>query len=133
MTLCHILLMQRGWVPIGLIGRVFITSWGDWGSVLGWVIPKTQNMVLDTSLLNTQHYKVRIKSKLEQSRERRSALPYTLVWELLKRDLWVALVQSPTLYIYIYIYTHTHTYTQINTHLHMCVNKFTHTYIYIYI
>ena len=26
-------------------------------------------MVLDTSLLNTQHYKVRIKSKVEQSRE----------------------------------------------------------------
>ena len=26
-------------------------------------------MVLDTSLLNTQHYKVRIKGKVEQSRE----------------------------------------------------------------
>ena len=33
-------------------------------------------MVLDTSLLNTQQYKVRIKGKVEQSRERRSALPY---------------------------------------------------------
>ena len=29
-------------------------------------------MVLDTSLLNTQQYKVRIKGKLEQSRERSS-------------------------------------------------------------
>ena len=47
--------------------------------VLGRVIPKTQKMVLDASLLNTQHYKVRIKGKVEQSRERSSALPYTLV------------------------------------------------------
>ena len=28
-------------------------------------------------LLNTQHYKVRIKGKVEQSKERSSALPYT--------------------------------------------------------
>ena len=34
---------------------------------------------LDTSLFNTQHYKVRIKGKVEQSRERNSALPYTSV------------------------------------------------------
>ena len=38
--------------------------------VLGRVIPKTQKMVLDAALLNTQHYKVRIKGKVEQSRER---------------------------------------------------------------
>ena len=31
-------------------------------------------MVLDASLLNTQHYNVRIKSKLKQSREKSSAL-----------------------------------------------------------
>ena len=43
------------------------------------VIPKTLKMVLDTSLLNTQQYKVRIKGKVEQSRERSSALPYTSV------------------------------------------------------
>ena len=49
------------------------------GSILGRVIPKTQKMVLDASLLNTQHYKIRIKGKVEQSRERSSALPYTLV------------------------------------------------------
>ena len=36
-------------------------------------------MVLDISLLNTQQYKVRIKDKVEQSRERSSALPYTSV------------------------------------------------------
>ena len=34
------------------------------GSVPGRVILKTQKMVLDASLLNTQHYKVRIKGKV---------------------------------------------------------------------
>ena len=36
-------------------------------------------MVLDASLLNIQQYKVGIKGKVEQSRERSSALPYTSV------------------------------------------------------
>ena len=36
-----------------------------------------QHMVLDASLLNTQHYKVGIKSKVEQSRKKSSSLSYT--------------------------------------------------------
>ena len=48
---------------IGLISRVFINGLGDQGSIPGQVIPKTQKMVLDANLLNTQHYKVRIKVK----------------------------------------------------------------------
>ena len=36
-------------------------------------------MVLDTYLLNTQQYKVRIKGKVEQSRKRSRAILYTLV------------------------------------------------------
>ena len=64
---------------IGLGVRVFANGPGDLGSIPGRVIPKTQKMVLDASLLNIQHYKVRIKGKVEQSRERISALPYTLV------------------------------------------------------
>ena len=36
-------------------------------------------MVLDASILNIQQYKVEIKGKVEQSRERSSAFPYTLV------------------------------------------------------
>ena len=42
------------------------------------VIPKTLKMELDTTLLNTQHYKVRFKGKVEQSREWSSALPLHL-------------------------------------------------------
>ena len=61
---------------IGLVGRVFANSPGDLGSIPSRVIPKTLKMVLDTSLLNTQQYKVRIKGKVEQSRERSSALSY---------------------------------------------------------
>ena len=36
-------------------------------------------MVLDTSFLNTQQYKVRIKGKGEQSKEMSSAFPYASV------------------------------------------------------
>ena len=61
------------------VGRVFANSPGDRGSIQGRVIPKTLKMVRDTSLLSTQQYKVCIKSKVEQSRERSSALSYTSV------------------------------------------------------
>ena len=60
-----------------LVRRVFANSPGDRGSVTGQVIPKTQKMVLDAALLSTQHYEVRIKGKMEQSRERSSALPHS--------------------------------------------------------
>ena len=64
---------------IGVMVRVFSNSPGDLGSIPGRVIPKTLKMVLDASLLNTRHYKVRIKGKVEKSWERSSVLPYTLV------------------------------------------------------
>ena len=74
------LLLNRNNQPAHwLVGKVFANGPGDLGSILGRVIPKTLKMVLDTSLLNTQQYKVRIKGKVEQSREQSSALPYTLV------------------------------------------------------
>ena len=63
---------------IDLVGRVFANGPGDQDSIPGWVLPKTQKMVLDTSLLNTQHYEVHIKGKLEQSSERSSTLPLHL-------------------------------------------------------
>ena len=57
------------------MSRVFANGQEDRGSILGRVIPKTQKMVLDAALLNTQHYKVRIKGKVEKSMEWSSALP----------------------------------------------------------
>ena len=56
---------------------MYIYVLGDWGSIPGQVIPKTQKMILDAALLNTQHYKVSIKGKVEQSREWSVILPYT--------------------------------------------------------
>ena len=67
------------WQLIGLVGRVFANGLGDLGSIPGRVIPKTQKIVLDASLLNTHHYKVRIKGKVKKSDGRSSPLPYTSV------------------------------------------------------
>ena len=66
--------------------RVFANGPGDLGSIPGHVISKTPKMVLDASLLNTQHYKVWIKGKVEQSRERSSPFLYTSVYYLLKKE-----------------------------------------------
>ena len=51
------------------MGRVFASGPGDRGSIPSRVIRKTQKMVLDVALLNTQNYRVMIKGKMEQSRE----------------------------------------------------------------
>ena len=68
--------LYKYFVPVG---RVFANDLGGPGSTPARVIPKTFKMVLDTSLLNTQQYKVRTEGNVVQSRERSSALPYTLV------------------------------------------------------
>ena len=64
-----------------LLGEISLegSPMGDLGSIPGCVIQMTLKMVLETSLLNTQHYKVRIKGKVEESKERSSALPYISV------------------------------------------------------
>ena len=66
-------------LAIGLMNRVFTNGPGDRGSIPGQVIPKTQKMVSNTALLSIQHYMVKIKGKLEQSREWSSGLLYTEV------------------------------------------------------
>ena len=58
---------------------MFANGLGDLGSITGRVIPKTKEMVLDATLLNTQEYKVRIKGKVEQSMERSLSPPLHLV------------------------------------------------------
>ena len=70
--------MLSNWL-ISLVGRVFDNGSGDLGSILYRVISKTLKIVLDSSLLNTQQYKVHIEGKVRQSRERSSALPYISV------------------------------------------------------
>ena len=58
---------------------MFTNGPGDLDSIPGHVIPKTLKIVLDTSLLNTKQYKVRIEGQVEQTKEKRSALPYSSV------------------------------------------------------
>ena len=70
---------SEGQRAIGQMSRVSVHSTGDRCSIPGRVIPKTQKMVIDAALFNTQHYKVRIKGKVEQSWEWSSALSYTSV------------------------------------------------------
>ena len=62
---------------ISIMVRMFVNGQVDRGSIPGRVTPKTQK--IDATLLNTQYYKVGIKGKVEQSRERSSAPLYTLV------------------------------------------------------
>ena len=45
-----------------LMSRVFANDPGTRSLIPGRVIPKTQKMVLDAALLNTQHYKIGITS-----------------------------------------------------------------------
>ena len=60
----------------GLMSRVLANGLEDRGSIPGRVI-KDSKMVLDSALLNTKHYKVRVKGKVEQSSEWSRDLPYT--------------------------------------------------------
>ena len=83
--------------------RVFANGPGDLGSIPGRVIPKTQKMVLDASLLNTQHYKVRIKGKVEQSREGVAPSPTPWCSSYRKRSLRVTLDYRRQLYLLIYM------------------------------
>ena len=57
--------------------RVFSNGPGDTDSIPRRV--KDSKIVLDAPLLNTRDYKVRIKGKVEQFREKGGALLYTLV------------------------------------------------------
>ena len=89
---------------IGLAVRVFANGPGDLGSIPVRVIPKTQKMVLDASLLNTQHYKVRIKGKVKQSREGVAPSPTPWCSSYRKGSLRVTLDYGRQLYLLIYIY-----------------------------
>ena len=51
------------------MSKVFATDSGDCGLIPGRVILKIKKIVLNATLFNTQHNKVRIKGKVEQSRE----------------------------------------------------------------
>ena len=82
----------------------FANGPGDLGSIPGRVIPKTQKMVLDASLLSTQHYKVRIKGKVEQSRKGVAPSPTHWCSSYRKGSLRVTLDYGRQLY-FLHIHT----------------------------
>ena len=58
---------------IGLMSRVFTNGSGHRSSIPSRVIRNTQKILLHAAFLSIQHYKVRVKSKVEESREWSSA------------------------------------------------------------
>ena len=73
------------------MSRVFANGPEDWGSIPGQVIPKTQKIVLDTALLSTQHYKVRIKGKVRYPGNGVKPFPTPRCSSYGKGSLWLAL------------------------------------------
>ena len=71
---------------------------GDLSSIPGRVIPKTQEKVLDAFLLNTQHYKVGIKSKVDPSGKGVAPSPTLWCSSYRKRSLRVSLGYGHQLY-----------------------------------
>ena len=60
-------------------------------------------MVLDSALLNTQHDKVGFKSKVKQSRERSSVLPYASVLEAVKKGHFESPSTTVAKFYYLFI------------------------------
>ena len=131
------------------MSRVFANSPGDCDSISGRVIPKTQKMVLDATLLKTKQ--VRVKSKVEQSNIVTPPLLHLGVVAIEKgafKSPSIKVVNFTYIYIYIYIfcvcvymYICTHTHSLIFSELiffltffvYTCSHENKPTYIYIYI
>ena len=96
--MCNKIMLTNNWA-IGLSSRVFANGPGDWGSIPGQVIPKTQKMVLDAALLNTQHYKVCIKCKWSNPGNGVAPYPTILCSNYRKGSLQVTLDQGCQLYL----------------------------------
>ena len=76
---------------------IYIYS-GDWGSIPGRIIPKTQKIIFDAALVISQHYKVRIKWSNPWNGVAPSSTPSNY-W---KESLWADLDKGHQLYLYIY-------------------------------
>ena len=83
-------------------------------------------MVFDVSLLNTQHYKVHIKGKVEQPKERSSALPTPRCSSYWKGSLLVAPDYCLQLYFYLYIYIYIQLYIYVYIYQPLLMNRMQH-------
>ena len=73
------------------MSRAFANGPGDRSSIPGQVIPKTQKFVLDATLLHNQHYKVGIKSKVDNQGKGVAPSPSSRCCSYRKGSLWVTL------------------------------------------
>ena len=73
------------------MGKMFAIGPEGQASLPGWVIPKTQKMVLDTSMLNTEHYRYVSRVKWSNSGEEVA---------IEKGAFWSPRLRSPTLLLY---------------------------------
>ena len=111
--------------PIGIMVWVFTNGLKDQDSVPGQVILKLKKMVLDTSMLNSQHYKVWIKS--EWSNPWKGVVPSltTQCSSYWKGSFWVTLNSGwPNYLLYTYIYTYWTSNTYINAYIYKCIFKY---------
>ena len=109
---------------------MFANGPGDLGSILGRVVPKTLKMVLGTSLLNTQENMVCIKGKVEQSRERSGALPYTSVVVFIEKGAY----RSPSTTVADFTYLNKNGGKEEKMNMTLLISfLFPYIYIYIYI
>ena len=121
------------------MGSVFANSPRDHCSIPGRVMPKTQKIVLDTSLFNTQHYKVSIKDKWSNPGKKwYSSLHLSVVanekgpfGSLSTRVTNFTLIFIIPYYIYIYIYIYL--LLIIISYIFIIHDQYIYIYIYIYI
>ena len=78
--------------------RVFANGPGDLGSISRSSHTKDSKMVLDASLLNTQHYKVRIMGKVKNPGKGVAPSPTLWCSSYRKGSLWVTLDNGRQLY-----------------------------------
>ena len=115
----------------------FANDCGSQGSILGQVVLKTQKMVVGVSLLNTQHFKVRIKGKWSNPGKGVSPSLHLSVVAVEKgafgspSTIVGQLIYILNTYICIYVSVRIHTYIYIYIYIYIYV-YFCYIYIYIY-
>ena len=137
---------------ICIIVREFTSGQGDRGFISGWVIPKTQKMVLDASLHNTLHYKLWINDKWSNPEKEvapfliprccsywkgnlRVALDYDQTFSVLLKYkyMYVNFYTCKCINVSVHIYVHVHVYVWIHIYEHFtCVWTYTNTQLYIF-
>ena len=88
---------------------------------------KDSELVIDARLINIQHYKVRNKGKVKQSRERSNVPLHSGVVAIEKRafessSTTVTNFTFKYIYVYIYIYIYIYIYTNVYTYIYILLH-----------